>query len=547
MKSQAKTPAYNDNNLAIAYYRYSSHAQNDLSIDQQKEQAHTYADAHGLKIIKEYIDRAISGRTDNRPDFQLMLSEIKKLKPHALIVWKTDRLGRDRYNLALAKKAIRDAGTRIYYVAEVNTGDAPESVLLEGILESMSEFYSKQLRQNVIRGLRYNAEHCLFTGHRLLGYVVDETRHYIEDPATAPVVQKIFHDYADGKPLKAICNELNSAGVRTLRGKQFTINSLRHILHNRQYLGEYKYDDIVIPGGMPRLVSDDLFERVQERFRQNKRSPKPPQWDEAEHRYWLTGKLFCGLCGEPLHGLSGTGKSGKRWYYYSCNGKKRRNKCKLPNIRQEVIEKHVMWILSQLLADSENLASIAVDIANYYRKQDDNGAYLESLRKQERDVETSIANLIKALEAGAVSDTLTTRLNALETQKSALLDQIQAEETKVRITENDRSITHFFQKFANTRFSMNDMETAENILEYFVDKIFVYPDPLRLVFSFSCDCDPYGVCEEIELDTLEEVSEEAVTRQMSQTVPDSQEIMTVVKGSSPSYCVPPYAHRGSNS
>lgn len=500
----------NNNNFAVCYYRYSSHAQNDLSIEQQKEQAHAYAKAHGLKIIKEYEDRAISGRTDDRPGFQLMLSEIGKIKPNAVILWKTDRLGRDRYTLALAKKTIRDAGAQIHYVAETNPTDAPESVLLEGLLESMAEFYSKQLRQNVTRGMRYNAEHCLFNGHKLLGYAVDDTRHYIPDPATAPIVQRIFTDYANGKPMQDICNELNDAGIRTVLGKTFTVNSLRHILHNRAYIGEYRYSDVIVPGGMPRLISDDLFQRVQARFIQNKRTPRPQQQtaDDAP-RYWLTGKLFCGLCGEPLHGMSGTGKSGKRWYYYACNGKTRRKGCHLPNVKQDVIEAHVVWILMRLLSDSENLASISADIAHEYQSRDDSGAYLDSLKQQLKDAEKGINNLIKALEAGAVSEALTARLNALETQKSALRDQIEAETIKRELTGNQHTIQAFFEKFSRARLEINDIETAEQILDYFVSKIYVYPDPLRIVFEFSYDCDPLGISYEIELDELEEITEQA--------------------------------------
>lgn len=499
----------NNNNFAVCYYRYSSHAQNDLSIEQQKEQAHAYAKAHGLKIIKEYEDRAISGRTDDRPGFQLMLHEIGKIRPHAVILWKTDRLGRDRYTLALAKKTIRDAGAQIHYVAETNPTDAPESVLLEGLLESMAEFYSKQLRQNVTRGMRYNAEHCLFNGHKLLGYAVDDTRHYIPDPATAPIVLKIFTEYADGRPMQDIANELNEAGIRTVLGKTFTVNSLRHILHNRAYIGEYRYSDVIVPGGMPRLISDDLFQRVQARFIQNKRTPRQQQQTADAPRYWLTGKLFCGLCGEPLHGMSGTGKTGRRWYYYACNGKTRRKGCKLPNVKQTTIEAHVVWILMRLLSDTENLASIAVDIAREYQSRDDSGAYLDSLKQQEKDAEKSINNLIRAMEAGAVSEALATRLNALETQRNALLEQIEAETIKRELTGNQTTIQAFFEKFARAQLEINDIETAEQILDYFVSKIYVYPDPLRVVFEFAYDCDPLGVSSEIELDELEEITEQA--------------------------------------
>lgn len=237
----------NNNNYAIAYYRFSSHSQNEASIDQQREQAQFYAEKHDLNIIKEYTDRAISGTTDDRPGFQQMLAEVAKLKPAVLILWKTDRLGRDRYTLALAKKTIRDAGCSIQYIAEAIPDDSPESVLMEGMLESMVEFYSKQLRQNVVRGMRYNAENALYNGHKMLGYKVDDTKHYIKDEATAPVVQYIFKQYADGKPLTEIADELNVQGVRTMLGREFKVNSLRHILKNKAYTGVYEYSDIKIP------------------------------------------------------------------------------------------------------------------------------------------------------------------------------------------------------------------------------------------------------------------------------------------------------------
>lgn len=126
----AKKFVPNDNDFAIAYYRFSSHAQSDVSIQQQWDAAQKYAAGHGLQIIKEYKDEAISGTADQRPGFQLMLAEIGKINPGALIIWKTDRLGRDRYDLAIAKKYIRDTGCTIHYITDPIAGDTPESALM---------------------------------------------------------------------------------------------------------------------------------------------------------------------------------------------------------------------------------------------------------------------------------------------------------------------------------------------------------------------------------------------------------------------------------
>lgn len=211
--ARKKRFAPNDNNLAIAYYRFSSHSQNDASIDQQRELAHEWADAHGFKIVQEYEDAAISGTTDARPGFQQMLSEVAKIRPHTLIMWKTDRLGRDKYVLAMAKKKIRNAGCEIHLLAENIPTEGPEGVLIEGLMEAMAEYYSRQLSQNIQRGMDYNAQHALYNGHKLFGYDVDRsTKKYIPDPNTAPFVQWAFREYASGKPLKTIAEGDERAG-----------------------------------------------------------------------------------------------------------------------------------------------------------------------------------------------------------------------------------------------------------------------------------------------------------------------------------------------
>lgn len=493
----------NNNNYAIAYYRFSSHAQNEASIDQQKEQAHLYAKTHGLTIIREYIDRAISGTTDDRPGFQQMLAEVGKLRPSFLILWKTDRLGRDRYTLALAKKAIREAGCSIKYIAEAIPDDSPEAVLMEGMLESMAEFYSKQLRQNVVRGMRYNAENALYNGHKTFGYKVDDTKHYIKDEATAPVVQRIFKQYADGKPLKKIMNELNEQGIKTIHGCKFTLNSLRHILKNRTYTGLYKYSDIVIEDGMPRLISDELFEAAQKQFEKNKHKAKTPSVEEDAPRYWLTGKLYCGECGNTMHGVSGTSKTGKIHYYYSCKNY-RKHKCNLPYIPKDTLESHVVWILRQLLTDTENLASLAVDIAAYYKELNADINYIKGLEAELKESEKSINNLIKALENGVVSETITNRLAELENRKAALKEAIDTEKLKQAIVDDDYSIQTYFDKYAHADF--DDIETRDTILEYFVDKIYVYVDRLVITWYYTNDKT------EIDLDTLTDITNTDVNK-----------------------------------
>ena len=480
-----KKQQFNDNNLAIAYYRFSSHSQNEASIDQQREAAQRYAAAKGFTIVREYQDRAISGTTEERPGFQCMLSEVGKIRPAALIMWKTDRLGRDRYTLAMAKKTIRDAGCQIHLVAEAVPEDSPEATLMEGLLESMAEFYSKQLRQNITRGMRYNAENGLYNGHKLLGYAVDENKRYIVDPATAPVVQRIFADYASGKRIKDIIDELNSQGIRTLRGTQFTVNSLRSILQNRTYLGIYKFSDIVIEGAIPPLVSAELFDRVQARFAENKRKGAQianGMNEDGAPRYWLTGHLYCGHCGESMQGVSGTSRTGAKHYYYYCSGQRHR-KCKKKPIKKVTVEWLVVQLLELVLNNSENLASFVVDAAAYHEKYYKDTGYIDSLIAEQKANQKALDNLVKAIENGIFSESTQQRLTELEGRKKALAEAIETEKIKERMTEDEHSIKAYFQKYANA--NLNDPEVREMLLDYFIDKIYVYDDHLEITGWFS--------------------------------------------------------------
>lgn len=486
----------NDNNMAIAYYRFSSHAQNEQSIDQQRELAEKYAEEHGLTIVKEYPDEALSGRDDTRPQYQLMLSEIKTLKPAVLILWKTDRLGRDRYDLLIAKKIIRDAGCSIECVAEpfLDPND-PTSIFIEGMLDAQAEYYSANLTQNVMRGLNYNAKNCYYNGVKVFGYTTEDLpitgkggRHkkvYALDPVTSPVVRRVFEDFAKGKPLQEIIDDLNNQGLRTTKGGLFNPNGLRHILMNRMYLGEYHYGGVVVPDGVPRIIPDDLFEEVQKRFVLNKHKPKAPEarnLEVTEPRFWLTGKLFCGECKDSMQGISWTSKSGKIHYYYVCKNH-RRHRCKLKPVRKEFIEWTVIEILREFLSDQGNLASLAVDVSEYAKRMHSDDTYLKSLQAELAQAKKEIKNIVDAIKQGLVSKTLQESLSELETKQDALSDAIDTEKAKLALANNDYSIKHYFEMYAKADFE--DDETRRLIFDYFIDKIYVLDDKLIIDMFYS--------------------------------------------------------------
>lgn len=479
----------NPGNNAICYYRYSSDAQRDVSIDQQREAAHEYAKARGYHIIKEYDDPACSGTRDDRPAFQRMLYEIEKLRPAYLILWKTDRLSRDRYDAAIAKGRLRKCGVQPVYVAEsMPDDDEATQILLESLYEGMAASFIVSHRKNVMRGMKYNAENAFYNGVKMLGYVGHVNHKYEIDPATAPMVRRIFKKYTEGVPMQKICDSLNNAGQKTVRGNRFTVNSLRNILVNRAYIGEYKFGKTLIPDGMPRIIDDETFQKAQAKLEANKRGGKGaikklhPEIEIED--YWLSGKLYCGLCGGSMQGVSGTSKRGALYYYYSCINY-RKHTCTLKYQRKELMEKIVLYTLDDLINNPALRIIIAEKCYAYHQAQnDDNGAYEASIRAQLKDVEGKLNNLVKAIEAGIFNSTTAERMNVLENQKSMLNDALLAEQNRKKCDLTLNTIVKFLSSLVG---DINNPDTRRRLLEFFIDKIYVYPDKMVLTFYYTDD------------------------------------------------------------
>lgn len=306
----------------VIYARYSSHAQNEQSIEGQLHACYDFARRNEYVVIKEYIDRAISGKTDNRPAFQQMIEDSKKKQFQFVLVYQLDRFARNRYDSATNKAKLKKNGVRVLSARE-NISDDASGILMEAVLEGMAEYYSAELAQKVSRGMALCAEKCLYTGGPApaLGYKVNPDKTFAIDEDAAAIVQMIFRMYADGKTIKEVTDYLNARNIVSSRGSIFNKNSLRHLLTNKRYIGTYTYKGQETPNGMPRIISDELFNEVQEKMKQNAKAPARAR---AKEEYILTTRLFCGHCREMMIGVSGTSKTGATHYYYVCKNAKRK-------------------------------------------------------------------------------------------------------------------------------------------------------------------------------------------------------------------------------
>lgn len=469
---------------AVVYARYSSHRQGEQSIEGQLAAAYKYAGDNNYKIIHEYIDRAMTGRNDNREQFQQMLKDTAKRQFDTIILWKIDRFGRNREEIAFNKYRCKKNGVKVVYVAE-SIPDSPEGVILESVLEGMAEYYSLQLSQNVIRGQRASAEKCQCTGgNQLLGYYTDpKTKKYMIDEKTAPTVKMIFKMYSEGMTVPEIVKELNSKGLRTLRGLKFTRNSLYAMLKNEKYIGVYTYkDEIRVDGGVPAIISKETFQKVQEMLKMNKKAPSRT-WNRIE--YLLTDKLFCGQCGSKMIGESGKGKSGQKYSYYSCAKRKRDHACNKKSVKQDAIENRVIDIIMKVLYDDDTVGFIADAVWSYYLEQRSDYDAAKALKNKLDEISKAENNLIKAIEAGLFNEATRKRMEELNIQRSEIDAELAGMQLQQALKINREYVFYYLTELRKGDIKSPDFR--KRLIDTFVNSIFLYDDKLTVTFNYSSD------------------------------------------------------------
>lgn len=214
---------------AVIYARYSSDNQREESIEGQLRECMEFASRAEIDVIGNYIDRALSAKSDNRPEFQRMIKDSYKHAFDCIIVWKLDRFSRNRYDSAHYKALLRKNGVKVISAME-SISEGSEGILLESVLEGMAEYYSAELAEKVVRGMKENTLKGINNGGQVtFGYKLNAERKFEPNETTAPIVEEIFTMYADGKTVKQIVDYLDKKGIRSYRGGKLNINSVQRI------------------------------------------------------------------------------------------------------------------------------------------------------------------------------------------------------------------------------------------------------------------------------------------------------------------------------
>ena len=450
---------------AVIYARYSSDNQREESIEGQLRECMDFAQRKGYTVIKSYADRAISGkRADNRPEFQQMITDSARGEFDVVIVWKIDRFSRDKYDSVIYKSKLNKNGVSVISATEP-IDDSPEGKLMESIFEGFSEYYIKDLSQKTGRGMTENAIKGTFNGGAVtFGYAIDKDKRFRKDPVTAPIVTDVFERYADGEPIRSIIDDLNSKGI-TNNGRKFTYHFINWLLKNRRYLGEYTFREIVNTEAIPPLISKEIFERCQKRLAVNKH--KATSFKTVEEKYLLTGKIFCGCCGNTMAGISGTGRDSSRYRYYQCMSAKKK-RCSKKTIKKNVLENCVLKLVMQIFKDRALIKRI---VDTCYSMQSTESTQLPALRKQ-----------LKQNKKEIVTKSTKTELERLEDEQEHIEIEI-AKEQIVRPIISKEQIEAWIMNFAKT--DLKSQEQKQRLIDIFINSVCVYDDKIVILFNYK--------------------------------------------------------------
>lgn len=467
--------------IGVIYARYSSHNQRDASIEQQIDAAKAYAAECGIEIIDTYADRAVSGRSDRRPEFQRMLKDAEKGHFGYVIAWKSNRMGRNMMQSMVNEAILAEHGVKCLYTEEDFDDSAAGRFALRSMM-NVDQFYSENLAEDIKRGMEYNASQCMVTGAVPFGYTIGKDKRLEIDEPRAEIVREIFRRYVAGDAAIDIARDLNARGLKTQRGGDWNKGSFHRMLHNERYTGVYIFQDLRVDGGIPQIIDKGLFVMAQEKM-QKKKNPEKNPVRRSSADYLLTGKLFCGLCGAHMIGLSGTSKTKKVSHYYVCADKRRKRTCQKKNVRRDVLERTVAQAIRDYVLTDDVIEWIADQTLAYNDKRLDHST-IDMLRAQLADNKRSINNVMRAIEMGIITDTTKERLIELEKEQARLNIAIKNEESAiVQISRED--LIAGLSAFKDG--DIDDKDYLSALFDTFLISVHVFDDKLKITFSFTND------------------------------------------------------------
>ena len=349
---------------------------------------------------------------------------------------------------------------------------------MESIFEGFSAYYLKDLSMKVSRGMTENALKGKFNGGTpTFGYYVDENKQIQLDPERAPIVSDIFNHYASGVGAKTILNDLLMQGVKNSQGKEPTYSFIINILKNRRYLGEYRYGETVVENALHPIIDINTFEKCQRKLNANKQ--RPAHFKTVDDKFLLTGKVYCGVCGSTMNGVSGTSSTGAKHRYYRCHTAQKHKTCKLKRISKNFVEDVVLNYTSQALNDDKIVEQI---VTVCYDLQSVGSATLSELEKELKRTQKEIGNVMSAIKQGIITATTKETLLQLEQEKENLEINIARESIEKPVLSKE-DIELWILKYG--RRNLENIEDKQIFIDTFLNCVYLYEDKMVILLNYK--------------------------------------------------------------
>ena len=488
---------------AALYAGVSSDRQDvDLSVAAQLRALRDYAEKNGYLVVREYIDEAESGRVADRPQFRKMLDDASKPSTpfQEILVWKFSRFTRKREHAVAFKSMLRRRGIRVTSITE-HADDSPTGKLMEAIIESVDEFYSENLAQEVARGMREAASRGFWMGtYAPFGY----KKVYVQDgakkrpklepnPPEDAVVKRMFEMALQGKSSLDIAKILNSEGIASAKGKQWLKSTVHNTISNEAYTGAVVWGvnakdgapPIRVEKAFPALVSKRKFRQVTSLLRS--RAPKSLHPRRASSPYLLSGLAKCETCGKAL--TAAEAKSGK-YTYYVCHSllKKGKGTCKTPRLNSKNFEGIIVSNIRENILTESNIRDLVkiVDqetggVAREQRKR------LKVIEEELEDVKRRLARIWQAIESTDIEMAdAADRIKEHRERKEKL--EVSAEEarailSKRRVTLDKMERITDFAKEMSDYLKTSDLTQSRAFIRSFVKEVTVRPGKATILYT----------------------------------------------------------------
>lgn len=445
---------------AVIYARFSCSKQREASIEDQLRICKEWCAREGYVVVSEYCDFAMSGRTDERPQFQEMIHNAGESQ--IVLVYMMDRFSRDVYDAPIYKKKLREKGVKVVSATETMP-DGPEAILIESIYEAMAAMESAHTARRVKRGMEGSALKCLHNGVRLFGYAYGEDGRYIVNEEEAEIVREIFSRKISGEPVNSIAAGLARRGVKSYTGKPVSYGFVYNMLRNEKYTGVYIWGDVRVDGGMPAIVTKGDFAMAQAA------RPKKQRASEVWGEFPLSGKAICECCGHNLVGTSGHGRHGAKYEYYKCA-----EGCGLKPVRADWLEPSIVQAIRELLSNREEAIRVAQIIAEH-AKDDSAEKKVANAKKRKREAEDGISRLMDAIAGGLDLELAKGKIDELKVQADVAESEIALHQNAAKFDAED------FADFLQFGATLDD----KAILKAFVYQVMVGEEDVTVTLNYD--------------------------------------------------------------